>query len=121
MLELDALPSWGWWAIAGADALLVATGVLFAISRLGAQTTGRLPPVLRTASERLGRPSVVVSALVLYLVWGAALLAAPILDAGWRSTATVALVPVDPLETSADTTLLLGPRYLSLLYSPDVL
>ena len=114
---------WQWLVVASFSVFLVATLVrlvVAALSRRSRARTGtdarRRPPL-----RHLGAPWLIVASLVLGLGLAATMVVAPRLQGEYSSTAFVALQPRDPINTGADTMLLLGPVYLSRLDSPQVL
>lgn len=119
---MNDVPQWCWWvplALAVVLALTLVVGAVNGRSRRRARAGGSTLAV--RSWRRAGQPwwSAATAALLVLLVL--VLLAVPRVAGGYTSTALVSLGPRDPIATSADTMLLLGPRYLTLLKNPDVL
>jgi capsular polysaccharide biosynthesis protein len=115
------IPPWARVTFLVAAAVTLLLVLLWTTYRLRRRTLEENPSTAHRLHRAAGRPWVVASAVTLLVVWGLALLAAPKLAPGWRSTAVIALYPRDPLRTDAQTLTLLGPRYVALLGSPRVL
>jgi hypothetical protein len=117
---VSEIPDWARlsFVVAGAATALIL--LLWLTYRLRRRPTDD-PSTVRRLHRAGGQPWLLAGAVSLVLVWGLTMLAAPSLAPGWRSTAVIALVPRDPLNTDAQTLTLLGPRYVALLGSPRVL
>jgi uncharacterized protein involved in exopolysaccharide biosynthesis len=118
---VNDIPQWARLTFLVAVAVTALLVLLWLTYRLRRRSLEENPSNVHRLHRATGRPWAVASTMTLLLVWGLALLAAPSLAPGWRSTAVIALYPRDPLRTDAQTLTLLGPRYVALLGSPRVL
>jgi hypothetical protein len=116
------VPQWCWW-VPLALAVVLATSLAVGAANAHAQRRARAQGTSFTVGSwrHLGRAWWSSAVAVLMVLLALVLVGVPRVAGGYSSTALVSLTPRDPIATSADTMLLLGPRYLTLLENPDVL
>ncbi len=116
------VPQW-WWGVPIALAVVLVATLVVAVLNDRSRRAARAEGTSFTARgwRRAGRPWWPAATSVLLVLMIGVLLVVPRFAGGYTSNALVSLGPRDPLATSADTMLLLGPRYLTLLENPDVL
>ena len=118
---MSDVPQWCWWVVLALAVVLVVilgVGAAGSASRRRSTDDGTTPV---RGWRRVGQPWWPAGTFTLLLLLVLVLLAVPRVTGEYESNALVSLSPRDPVRTSADTLLLLGPRYLTLLDNPEVL
>lgn len=114
------VPAWWFWLVVACLVLALVAALarltVVVLSRR-ADEPGAPPGPLRL----LGAPALIAASLALAGGLAATMVVAPLLQGEYSSRALVALEPRDPINTGADTVLLLSPSYLSRLENPEIL